>query len=283
MTTGVMLAIIMMPFSWLSAGALSLVVLHQGKEAALRVTVIASLAALVLSWIIFSTPIFAIGYLLFLWLPTALVAYILRQTVSLTLSVQILTGVGLLAVLAMYLLFPTMGETWREAFEQILKPALQQAGAQIDPAQLDMLLNLFARAVPGLLSIVLIFNVLMGLLLGRWWQAALYNPGGLSREFNELRLGKVIAAVTVVLLVINNLISNDWVLGSMLVMVIVTLIQGTAVMHGVVAGKQLSRGWLFGFYVLLFVIPQLTIILAIVGLLDAWVDIRKRLLPGMSV
>lgn len=282
MTTSAMLAIIMMPFSWLSAGALTLVVLHQGKEAALRATVIASLAAVVLSWVIFSTPLFAIGYMLFLWLPVGLIAYVLRQTVSLAFSVQILTGLGLIVVLVLYVMFPEIGVTWRETFEQILKPAIEQTGTQVDPVQLAALLDLFARAVPGLLSVVMVFNVLVGLLLGRWWQAALYNPGGLSREFNELRLGKALSATTLILLVVNVLISNDWVLGSLLLMVTMILVQGTAVIHGVVAGKQLSRGWLFGFYVLLFVIPQLTVILAIVGLLDAWVDIRKRISPGIS-
>ena len=280
--TTALLAIILMPFSWLSAGALTLVVLHLGKEAAFRIIAIAGLATIVMGWILLGTPTVAFINILFLWLPTGLIAYTLRQTVSLALSVQILTLFGLGAVLVMYLMFPAMGETWSKAFLELLKPAIEQSGAQIEQAHLDNLMYWFARAVPGLLAVVMVFNVLMGLFIGRWWQAALFNPKGFSREFNELRLGKVFASVTALLLIANAFVDNDWVLGSMLMMVALTLVQGTAVMHGVIDRKQLSRSWLFGFYVLLILIPQVTVILAIVGLLDAWVDIRKQIPPNAA-
>jgi len=280
--TSALLAIILMPFSWLSAGALTLVVLHLGKEAAFRIIAIAGLATIVMGWILLGTPAVAFINILFLWLPTGLIAYILRQSVSLALSIQILTLFGLGAVLVMYLMFPAMGETWSKAFLELLKPAIEQSGAQIEQAHLDNLMYWFARAVPGLLAVVMVFNVLMGLFIGRWWQAALFNPKGFSREFNELRLGKVFASVTALLLIANAFVDNDWVLGSMLMMVALTLVQGTAVMHGVIDRKQLSRSWLFGFYVLLILIPQVTVILAIVGLLDAWVDIRKQISPNAA-
>ncbi len=282
MATSALLAMILMPFSWLSAAALILVVLHENKEVALRATAIASVAVLVMSWMIFGTPLLAIGYLLFLWIPAGLIAYVLRQSVSLVLSLQLLTVLGLVIVTGLYLLFPSMGETWRETFEQILQPALEQAGTQVDPVQLDNLLKLFARAVIGLLAIVVVFNILMALFIGRWWQAGLFNPGGLSREFNELRLGKVFALVTALFLIANAFINNDWVLSSMLLMVSMTLVQGIAIMHGVIAKRQLSRGWMFGFYVLLLLIPQVMIILTVMGLLDAWVDIRKKISPRLS-
>lgn len=281
-STSAILAMILMPFSWISAAALILVILHQDKDVAVRATAIASVAVVVLSWMIFGTPLLAIGYLLFLWLPSAVIAYVLRQSVSLVLSLQLLTLLGLIVVTGLFLFFPTLGETWREAFEQIIKPAIEQAGATIDPVQLDNLLALFARSVNGLLAIVLVFNVLMGLFIARWWQAALFNPGGFAREFNELKLGKVFASVTALLLIANAVISNDWVLGSMLLMVSITLVQGTAIMHGIIAKRQLSRGWTFGFYVLLLLIPQAAIVLAVMGLLDAWVDIRKQIKPKLS-
>ncbi len=281
-STSAILAMIVMPFSWISAAALILVILHQDKDVAVRATAIASVAVVVLSWMIFGTPLLAIGYLLFLWLPSAVIAYVLRQSVSLVLSLQLLTLLGLIVVTGLFLFFPTLGETWREAFEQIIKPAIEQAGATIDPVQLENLLALFARSVNGLLAIVLVFNVLMGLFIARWWQAALFNPGGFAREFNELKLGKVFASVTALLLIANAVISNDWVLGSMLLMVSITLIQGTAIMHGIIAKRQLSRGWTFGFYVLLLLIPQAAIVLAVMGLLDAWVDIRKQIKPKLS-
>ncbi len=279
-TTTALLAIILMPFSWISAGVLTLVVLHLGKQAAFKIMAIAGPATLVLGWVALGTPTLAVINILFLWLPVVLIAYILRQTVSLVISMQILTVIGLLAVMVIYLMFPEMGQTFSQQFQQLLAPAIQQSGSQIDQQQLDNLLYWFARAVPGLLSVVMVLNVLMGLFIGRWWQAALFNPGGFTTEFNELRLGKSFALVAALLLIANMLVDNDGILGAMLVMVTIVLVQGVAVMHGAIAVKQLSRSWLFGFYVLLILIPQVTVIVAIVGLLDAWVDIRKQIAPG---
>ena len=279
-TTAALLAIILMPFSWISAGALTLVVLHLGHQAAFKIMAIAGLATVVLGWAALGTPTLALINILFLWLPVALIAYILRQTVSLVISMQVLTVIGLLAVMVIYLLFPEMGQTFSQQFQQLLAPAIQQSGSQIDQQQLDNLLYWFARAVPGLLSVVMVLNVLMGLFLGRWWQAALFNPGGFTTEFNELRLGKSFVLVAALLLIANMLVDNDGILGAMLVMVTIVLVQGVAIMHGVIAVKQLSRSWLFGFYVLLILIPQVTVIVAIVGLLDAWVDIRKQITPS---
>ena len=281
-TTTALLAIILMPFSWISAGALTLVVLHLGHQAAFKIMAIAGLATVVLGWAALGTPTLALINILFLWLPVALIAYILRQTVSLVISMQVLTVIGLLAVMVIYLLFPEMGQMFSQQFQQLLAPAIQESGSQIDQQQLDNLLYWFARAVPGLLSVVMVLNVLMGLFIGRWWQAALFNPGGFTTEFNELRLGKSFALVAALLLIANMLVDNDGILGAMLVMVTVVLIQGVAVMHGVIAVKQLSRSWLIGFYVLLILIPQVTAIVAVVGLLDAWVDIRKQIAPGSA-
>lgn len=281
MAVSATLAAKFMPFSWIGAAALSLIVLHQDKEVAFKVTAIATLATVVMGQVLLGTPLLAVGYLLFLWLPTGLIAYYLRQSVSLALSLQLLALLGLAIVAVLYLMFPSMGEFWRENFEQILKPAIEQSGTQIDPVQLDSLLTLFERSIAGLLSVVMVSSILIGLLIGRWWQAALFNPGGLTREFNELRLGKVFASAAALFLLANAFIDNDWVLGSMILMVSMTLVQGTAIMHGVIAKRQLSRGWMFGFYVLLFLIPQVTIVLAVMGILDAWVDIRKQIRPKL--
>lgn len=274
-TTSALLAIILMPFSWISTGALTLVMLRLGKEAAFRIIAIAGVASVILGWLLLGTPTVVIINVVFLWLPAGIIAYVLRQRVSLALSIQILTLGGLLAVLVIYLAFPSLGQTFGDMFRQLIQPAIEQSGSQIDPARLESLMTWFTRAVPGLLSAVMVLNVLMGLFLGRWWQAALYNPGGFKREFNELRLGRVFASVTALLLLANLLVENDWILGSLIVTVIVIVIQGVAIMHGLIAVKKLSKSWLVGFYILLLLIPQVMFIVAVVGLLDAWVDVRR--------
>ncbi|MEZ5581549.1 MAG: hypothetical protein R3F37_01040 [Candidatus Competibacteraceae bacterium] len=57
-----------------------------------------------------------------------------------------------------------------------------------DPQTLQQLLDYLAPMVVGLIFANGLASLLCGLLLGRWWQALLFNPGGFSREFHELRL-----------------------------------------------------------------------------------------------
>jgi len=46
-----------------------------------------------------------------------------------------------------------------------------------------------------MIAYVLAFNSFTGVLLGRWLQALLYNPGGFGAEFRELRLGLIVSIV----------------------------------------------------------------------------------------
>lgn len=276
-TATALLAVILMPLSWLSGGAVTLIVLHLGVQPVLRVLAIASLATALITWVGLGSPLYVVGIILFLWLPAWFSATVLRQTASLALTLQALAGLGLVAVLLLQLMAPELGSVWRETLEQILKPLMDQPTGGVDQQQMQQLLALFSRLVPGMLAVALVYNVIMGLILGRWWQAALFNPGGLRQEFNDLRLGKSFALVTLALLILNLVTASDLLLGLLMVVLSIYLLQGLAIMHGVIAIKKLPRGWLYGLYVLLFLVPQVAVILVIAGLFDTWIDLRKQL------
>jgi len=124
----------------------------------------------------------------------------------------------------------------------------------------------------------LLFGVVLSLLLGRWWQSALYNPGGLAKEFNELRLGRRLSVVGILLLVIAGFGSSDLAIMLVLVVLSVYLIQGLALVHGIIASRGLNKAWLLGFYIMMFLLPHLVLMpLAVFGLTDTWIDFRKRL------
>jgi len=62
--------------------------------------------------------------------------------------------------------------------------------------------------------------------------------------------------------------------------VAVFLFQGIAVAHGIVKQRGMGRGWLLGLYLLLFfVFVQMALLMALIGMLDAWIDIRRRWAP----
>jgi uncharacterized protein YybS (DUF2232 family) len=62
---------------------------------------------------------------------------------------------------------------------------------------------------------------------------------------------------------------------------VLLLLQGLAVAHQVRALKQARQAWLVGLYILMILfMPQTLILIACVGLVDIWADIRSRIAPS---
>lgn len=163
---------------------------------------------------------------------------------------------------------------------------------RLQPAVLDMLMDqmevyLTTNNVQGLqledlretftsfIAAVYMFLAIVLLMLARWSQAALYNPGGFQEEFHQLRIEQKIALLLVALMMLANfgiLLPQTW----MLYLVIPLLISGVALIHGVVALKKLSSRWLVAFYVFIM-LPSVVYMVVLAALLDSWYDFRARL------
>jgi hypothetical protein len=141
----------------------------------------------------------------------------------------------------------------------------------IQGEQLDSLRNVmtsFMGAVYMLLAIIL-------LMLSRWMQAAVFNPGGFQKEFHGLRVEQKVALLLVGSMMLANfgiLIPQSW----MLYLVLPLMFSGLALVHAVVAAKKLSSLWLAVLYAII-VLPLITNIIVLLALLDSWYDFRTRL------
>ena len=117
-------------------------------------------------------------------------------------------------------------------------------------------------------------------LVGRWWQALLYNPGGFQQEFYQLRLSRTNIFVLVAGLVLFSSIEgyHQWAW----LFAIPIIIVGIALVHALVALKQLSRHWLFGFYVIFITFAPVVPLLMMAVIADSALDFRLRLTKYMS-
>lgn len=116
-------------------------------------------------------------------------------------------------------------------------------------------------------------TVLSCLVLSRWWQAALYNPGGFRKEFHQLRLEPGFA-VLLTGFIVAGLADipplDSWVM----ILCIAPLAGGLALMHFAVAWKKLNAGWLVLVYLMVLFAAPLVILL---GLADSMLNLRKRI------
>ena len=127
--------------------------------------------------------------------------------------------------------------------------------------------------------ILVAYGMIAMLLLARWCQAGLYNPGAFKKEFHQIRLSPVAGGITLVALIACY--SLDDLLGRWLPLLTVPLvIAALAFVHWLMASRQLSTRWIVGFYFTLLLFGQLVYpFLILLGLMDSTLNLRNRLQP----
>lgn len=266
------------PLLYLSGGAVALVTLRTDPKFGLSVVLIAGLIMSLVSVLATGSMLPAIVFMSLIWLPIWFLSTILRQSVSLSYVITIACGIGLLLTIGAHLLIGDPVVWWQQVLDQLM--AEMGAGDGISES-----IEQIARLMTAIVVVALLLNVLFGLLLGRWWQSMLYNPGGFAEEFRQLRLPKSIAWITIAVMLVSILAQQGagMLAGNlMIVLVFFYLLQGVAIIHNVVAERKLNVGWLVGFYFLMIIaLPQVALLLLLMGVSDAWLDIRARI-AGLS-
>lgn len=218
-----------------------------------------------------------------LWSTAYLLALIYRQSASM--SIMVINGgiVGLLMVLLFHLMSGDPAVVWLALLEEHIKPNLVQA--QLLPTQqaLDALLESMAALLTAVLSGVVSVLLVVSLLMARWWQAMLYNPGGFRKEFHHLRLGHTISVVMLGLLALALIGKFSLAKDMAAVVWALFAFQGLAVIHNVTAQTGINAGWLAGLYFLLAIFPlYLVPVLSGMGFMDTWLDFRQRVVDKLQ-
>lgn len=245
----------------LSAALVALVTLRRGATEGTRV-LIWSLAGGLVSWQL-------TGMILpLLVLPvTALLAMVMRsvQNWSVLLSVAALLGI-VLAVVAQGLL----GDRFEAVITQV---QVGVAGTDTNQPLWQMLESVKPNAAFLVMTVELL-EALLCLVLARYWQAGLYNPGGFRQEFHALRISGRLLVALVLLAGLAYVVKP----AAMLLLLLPLLFAGVALVHGVIAKTNMGGQWLLAFYVGGLLLNQFILPLLVLGaVIDGVVDIRARL------
>jgi hypothetical protein len=257
---------------WLSAAAACLVYLRRGMSDAIGVLVWALLPALV--WWYFGEPRTLMVLLGALGLAALLRAgwawnRVLLASIALGLVYGVLLGV----------VFREPIEALAQALNERLPQMLGGLYHQMSVEERANLGNLIAPVLNGLIAALLQVVSIAALLLGRYWQAALYNPGGFGSEFRAIR----IPLWPAVLLLACMLIGPNF--GPQMAMLtplcsVPLVFAGLALMHGLVKAGKLGKFWLVGMYVTLVLFMQLIYpLLVVLAIVDSLIDFRGRIGP----
>lgn len=250
---------------WIGAALLALVILRQGWREGSSVVLWALLPAI--AWFAMGDPtplIIAVG--------TSSLAVILRQTIRLDLVVMLAVIAGVLA----YFLLPL----WlSEVLPQVIQSSEQMIAEALNaqPELLAQIQPLVAPMISGVLAALHTLVFMLCLLLGRYWQSELYNPGGFGTEFKQLRLPLAYSLPTVAIMLLAGQLSPE-LAGLMPVLTVPMMLAGMALFHGVVTTTNASSAWILSVYLALFLFgPYMYTLLIFVALLDSGLNLRARL------
>lgn len=250
-------------FAWISAAVIALVTMRRGLNE----------GAFILLWALLPAGYMALqfgdmGPLAMLVGTTALAA-VLRWLVSwpLTLvasvAVGVITGYVLLMFSSAYL--DSLVEMFAKVFEN-LQANLPEGQTLTAPG---------TTTIAGMLGLMNTITCLMCLLLARWWQASLFNPGGFREEFHGLRLAPQLTVGLALMMLAVGALGVGFRPWAVMFAIPLSL-AGLGFIHARAAHRNLGFGWLSVFYLLWLVLDPVKLVVIGIAIADSFVDFRGR-------
>jgi hypothetical protein len=270
--------ILFLPLAGIFSGAVMvLLVLHHGVRRAMTQALI---AAAVLALIALLTGGSAAGMALaaiLSWLPAFVLAALLGNWRSLTLTLQVSVIVALAGLLGFYAVLGDPAVFWSTWLADEAATMFREMGLH---EQATALLENQA-AVAQQMTVLFVFTIwslyVFGLLLGyALYQAALGQKSVFGR-FCDLNFGRVLALIMAVASVAAVISGAIWLRNFAFLVFVVFWIQGLAILHWLRAERQFPAVLLVVVYALIPLLSALPVFsFAVVGYTDAWFGYRTR-------
>lgn len=275
----------MMPLTaYFSAAALALVILANGNREGVVVVATATLALSALGWFVLGSPYAGISFLVAIWLPIWLLTIVHRQYARLDFTLLLASLIGLLLLCAIYVAIGEPSQYWRLLFDEIVPSIAEQTHRQqTEINELKQALELMAPYLTGMLIGMTLIGLICSLMIARWWQAGLFNPGGFKKEFYQFEVHRNLTLVVVSALVLSYTtgdVYGSFFRDAAVIASIPFFFQGLSVAHNIsiLTTQQLGSVWLIIFYMmLLLTLPQSLILTALLGVADSWAKMRQRI------
>jgi len=224
-------------------------------------------------------------------------AIVLKRNPSWSSLLQMSALIGVLAVSVVHLVKPDITDWWTTEVQAVQtlsvkmlpvvpvtseQPATPTANQTTNKEVVGLSkeeIEVGTQFATGLLTIAILFSALSQLALARWWQAKVFSPGLLRQGLHNIRLSSLTGMLFGLSLIFSYL-GNRVVLDIMPILYTLICVAGLSVVHygiGLIKSKT-AWFWLGIFYLtLIFARPFSAIIVAMLALLDIWLDMRKRI------
>lgn len=252
-------------FFWIGSAAVGLLTLRRGGTEGGFVALWALLPCLVLARFGEVVPAAA---MIGIWL----VAMVLRATRSWSLTLLAASAIGLVFGLGLL----GAGGAYLEAVRTIAEGFIAEVGKRSgDPAVAAQLQAPDTQQIASIFGFMLALTLVGCTVLARWWQSALFNPGGFREEFHAIRFGSVPGLALVgagASLYLQGPAMQIWAQIVMLPL----LVAGIGLVHALVARRRVG-GMLGLLYAALLLAPPVKYVVMGLAAVDAVANLRRLL------
>ena len=277
------LSVLVSPFSYFISGApMGLIALRKGSVIGLQVAAGCLLLILLPALALNLQAGIPLAFMLTVWLPVIMCAEILRRTQSQGLMVLCAGTFGISFTVVIYVMLEDIQKWWREWFETWKEYAASGPAQE----QLEQAYEVISPMLSAIFASGFVASLILTLLLARWWQSALFNPGGFRKEFYALRLPRILVFPTLaglMALLLAPGLTSVAIRDCVLLMLVLYLFQGLSAIHGFLYTKARSKVWLIGIYCLFIIQPHFVLLfVSCVGIVNACLDGKPILLDDNS-
>jgi hypothetical protein len=253
-------------FCWISAAAIALVTLRKGAGSGIWLFMWALLPSGALIYVYGDSGPLA------LLAGTLALALVLRVTVNLPLAVLAGVGVGAVTGLSLLAFSGAYLEEMASYFGELLGTMEQRLSEGDRVVELP---RPEASQIAGMLGAGTAMMSVLCLLLARYWQAALFNPGGFGAEFKALYYPVAVSLGLILGALVLSSVGSQHRTWAMICLIPLTFV-GLAIVHTYAESRGRSTGWLTWFYLVWLIFDPVKLLVVFIAIADGWLNFRQR-------
>jgi len=261
---------------WIAGSIVGLWTLRKGIREGAILLLMTAIPAVVFA--AFGHTELLVGRVLYGILCVWVLASALRHFESWQKVLQIAAALGIAIIVIVHLYNADLYAWW----ETQLATYLKEIGTilplnELPPDEFQEVVKRMARMATGFQVVVITFMSLLQLLIARWSQAFMFNPGGLGKELHALRLSQLDTGV-LILCSLGLMLKMFWVLDFLPAVLLPFLFAGLCTVHGLMwMTSKPAIGLVISYVVLFFLFPYTLWLLILLAVGDSILDFRKRL------
>jgi hypothetical protein len=204
-----------------------------------------------------------------------ILAWVLHRSHSWSLTLLVGAGIAIVIIVCLHSYIDGINAWWQAKMATYLNAAGSEM--QMDTTAQQATIMKLAKIATGLQAAAVLLIDLLWLIMARYWQAVLYNPGKLRGELHTICLPKWSSVVLIVIALLAWLTAWPQLIDILPVVAVVFALAGLSVVHYVIYARKMNWILLVLLYlVLIFALPYMVVALVIVAMCDSWLNLRKR-------